>query len=150
MTLRKGKVWSKSFVTEQRCVNTRQEVTLRFCHIHLERVHISVWDRKLKYQRREWIKKNAIKLFFTVVSSKPTFPPISKLYFEVAVECRKSDDNQYCCNVIDRIELTILLSTIHALSRSKKKTIYMKIIEKIKNEENLSHSLPVSMKCGLR
>ena len=36
-------------------------------------------------------KKNAIELVFKVLSSKQTLPAISKLHFEVGVECRKSD-----------------------------------------------------------
>ena len=54
-----------------------------------------------------------------VVSSKPILSLISKLHFEVAVDCRNTL-NQCCRNVIDRIELTMQMITIHALSRMKK------------------------------
>ena len=47
MILRKCKVWRKLSVSEQWCVNTRLDVTLRFCHLHLHQVHISVRDRDL-------------------------------------------------------------------------------------------------------
>ena len=40
--------------------------------------------------------------------------------------------------------------TIHAFSRREKKTNWMKIVEKNKNEEKLSHTLPASTKCGLQ
>ena len=49
MTLKKGKVWSKPSVTEQRFLNTRQEVTFGLGHFRLDQVHLGVWDRDLAW-----------------------------------------------------------------------------------------------------
>ena len=49
ITLRKCKIWSKPCVSEQRCVNTRLEVTFRFCRLHLHQMHRGVPDRDLSW-----------------------------------------------------------------------------------------------------
>ena len=51
MTLRECKVRCKSSVFERWCVNTRLEVTLRFCPLHLHQVHLSV-----RYHELAWVK----------------------------------------------------------------------------------------------
>ena len=51
MTFRKYTVWRKPSISEQWYVNTRLEVTLRFLHLHLHQVYLSVRDRDLAWVR---------------------------------------------------------------------------------------------------
>ena len=50
-------------------------------------------------------------------SSKETLSLMSKLHFEAASSVEHHTLNQYYRNVIDRIELTMQMITIHALSK---------------------------------
>ena len=59
VTLRKLNVWCKPSVSERWCVYTRIKVTLRFCHLHLHQVHLSVrngdwlWSRRITSSKME-------------------------------------------------------------------------------------------------
>ena len=67
MNLRKCNVFSEPSVTEQRCVNTVLEVTLRFCHLHLHQVNLSVRDRNLA-----WVTSNHSTLDASKTSTTPS------------------------------------------------------------------------------